>query len=289
MQGNLRGIAYKGLNINLLKDFILPIPPYDHQVKIVEKTKELLNSIKEYEYLENRLETLNRKISGKLKNAILQAAFQGNLTERSLEDENVDDLISRMAKKRHKSINIKENETMFSFPEEWKLVSILDATDLYTGNSIPEKEKALKYTNLKEGYNYIATKDVKLNYSIDYENGIKIPYEENGFRYALPNSTLLCIEGGSAGKKIAITTQKVCFGNKLCAFYPYEILPKYLFYYLQSPLFLSAFSDSITGIIGGVSINKIKQMNIPIPSIQEQKRIVEKLDTILDCCSSLVS
>ena len=107
-------------------------------------------------------------------------------------------------------------------------------------------------------------------------------------RYAKRDSILLCIEGGSAGKKIAITEQTVCFGNKLCAFYPYEILPLYLFYYLQSPLFLSAFSDNISGIIGGVSISKIKQMYIPVPSIQEQKRIVDELEKIFGFCNQLI-
>lgn len=288
MQCNLRGIAYKGLNISLLKDFVLPIPPLDHQAKIVEKTKEVLAAIEEYEILENRLETINQGITGKLKNAVLQAAFQGKLTHRSSEDEKVQDLLLRISKKRDKKINNKENDTQYSFPEEWGLISILDATDLYTGNSIPEKEKALKYTNKKDGYNYIGTKDVNLDNTIEYENGVKIPFDEPGFRYAKPDSTLLCIEGGSAGKKIAITTQTICFGNKLCAFYPFEILPKYLFYYLQSPLFLSAFSDNISGIIGGVSINKIKQMNIPIPPIQEQERIVNRLDEILLSCDRLV-
>ena len=153
MQCNLRGIAYKGLNISLLKDFVLPIPPLDHQAKIVEKTKEVLAAIEEYEILENRLETINQGITGKLKNAVLQAAFQGKLTHRSSEDEKVQDLLLRISKKRDKKINNKENDTQYSFPEEWGLISILDATDLYTGNSIPEKEKALKYTNKKDGYN----------------------------------------------------------------------------------------------------------------------------------------
>ena len=285
MQCNLRGIAYKGLNINLLRSFVLPLPPIKYQKQIVAKTKEVLSAIEDYRELETNLELLNNKFPIRIKNAILQAAFQGELTTREKNDEKPDILIKHIEEKRNIKINCRDNDTGYSFPEEWRLISVLDAIELYTGNSIPEKEKALKYTNLDSGYNYIATKDVLLNHTIEYENGVKIPYNEEGFRYAEPNSTLLCIEGGSAGKKIAITSERVCFGNKLCAFYPYEILPKYLFYFLQSPLFLSTFSDSISGIIGGVSINKIKQMAIPLPSLQEQDRIVNRIEELLNYCN----
>lgn len=93
--------------------------------------------------------------------------------------------------------------------------------------------------NLNSGYNYIATKDLEFSHSFVYENGVKIPYDEKGFKYAEPSDILMCIEGGSAGKKIGILSEKVCFGNKLCRFglISDRILPKYLYYYLQSPVF----------------------------------------------------
>lgn len=113
---------------------------------------------------------------------------------------------------------------------------------------------------------------------------MKIPFNEPGFKYADKDATLLCIEGGSAGRKIAILDEKVCFGNKLCAFHPIGIDKKFLYYYLQSPVFLSTFRDNISGIIGGVSIGKIKKLYIPVPSIEEQRRIVERLEMLLPLC-----
>lgn len=53
---------------------------------------------------------------------------------------------------------------------------------------------------------------------------------ENDFRIAPNKSVLMCIEGGSAGRKIAILNQDVCFGNKLCCFTPFIPIEKYLFY-----------------------------------------------------------
>ena len=61
-------------------------------------------------------------------------------------------------------------------------------------------------------------KDLEFNHTFNYDNGIKIPFDENGFKYARENDILICIEGGSAGKKIGILNETVCYGNKLCRF-----------------------------------------------------------------------
>lgn len=129
--------------------------------------------------------------------------------------------------------------------------------NIYTGNSINESEKKAKYTNLINGRNFIATKDVNFDCSICYNNGIKIPYSDSIFRIAPKKTILLCIEGGSAGRKIGITDEDVCFGNKLCAFVPYAMKNEFLFYFLQTSVFTSIFKSNVSGIIGGVSINKM--------------------------------
>ena len=115
---------------------------------------------------------------------------------------------------------------------------------------------------------------------MNYENGVKIPFSSEKFRIAYKNSPLLCIEGGSAGRKIAMLEEDVCFGNKLCAFRSFGIVPKYLYYYLQSPLFVSIFKSKTTGLIGGVSINTIKELFFAIPPLEEQKRIVSYIEDI---------
>ena len=164
-------------------------------------------------------------------------------------------------------------------PSLWNICRLGNIANIFTGNSINEEEKSSKYVNLKEGFNYIGTKDVCFDNTINYNNGVKIPFNTE-FKIALKNTTLLCIEGGSAGRKIAITTEDVCFGNKLCAFQSLGVLPKYLYYYLQSPQFLQLFQTNTTGLIGGVSINTIKQLYFKVPPIQEQLRIVNAIEKI---------
>lgn len=189
-------------------------------------------------------------ICDNLRAAILQAAMQGGLTD--------------------------------SDSESWNESKIENVCELCTGNSISENVKKVKYMKVVEGRNYIGTKDLLFDHSFDYENGVKIPFDETNFRIANRGDILLCIEGGSAGRKIGILEEDVNYGNKLCRFSPNNKLNnRFLYFYIQSPLFQEQFSDSMTGIIGGVSIKKIKAITIKYPDITEQKRIVEKVDELM--------
>ena len=245
-----------------------------------------------------------------LKNSILQQAIQGKLIKQNKEDKPASELLKRIKAEREKLIksgkikinkNISaiyrkgnsfyekiENEEIcideelpFEIPKTWEWTKLSFVSDMFTGNSINENEKKLKYKGLSEGYFYVATKDVNFNNEIDYYNGVRIPKNSKKFRIAPKNSILFCVEGGSAGKKIAITDKDICFGNKLCCFVSYGIDIKYLYYYIQSPMFIYDFKRNTTGIIGGVSINTLKQMFLPLPPIEEQKRIVNKLNQLM--------
>lgn len=138
------------------------------------------------------------------------------------------------------------------------------------------------------GYNYIGTKDVGYNSQINYENGVKIPFDEPKFKVAPTNSILLCIEGGNAGRKIAITKENVCFGNKLCCFIAKGINYCFLYNYLKSSIFKELFYGSLMGLIGGVGTSSLEKIYIPIPPLQEQERISEFLTSAFYQLDSLI-
>jgi len=228
-----------------------------------------------------------------LKNSILQLAIQGKLVEQREEEGTAKELLEKIEvekkrlikegkiKKEKKQLKISEDEVLFDIPESWEWTRMSNIADMYTGNSIPKTIKENKYSKVENGYDYIGTKDVGFDYTINYDNGIKIPFEEDKFRNSFKDSILMCIEGGSAGRKIGILDKTVCFGNKLCSFNLIYGEPRFLYYYLQSPLFFQAFRDEMTGIIGGVSITKLKGIIVPLPPLEEQKRIVAKIEELM--------
>ena len=247
-----------------------------------------------------------------LKNSILQLAMEGKLVPQNPNDEPASVLLEKIRDEKERLIKAKkikrnnkesfifrknghfyekigkkekpvciDDEIPFEVPDSWEWIRINTIREVYTGNSINKTEKETKFTGLTEGYNYIATKDVKFDNSIDYDNGVKIPKDLEKFRVAPKGSVLLCIEGGSAGRKIGILNQDVCFGNKLACFKTFNENNNFLFYYLQSPNFKEIFKSKKTGIIGGVGIAKLRNVLMPIPPLKEQKRIINKLHDLI--------
>ena len=308
-----------------LQNLLLPLPPLAEQKRIVAKIEELLPYIQKYDAAHTKLEEFNKKFPVEMQKSILQQAIMGKLTEDWRNEQaslaktnsagqladrgNAKDLLEKIKAQKARLIaegkikkdttkagasgralaEITEDEIPFDIPENWEFCRLGDIVNLYTGNSINETEKAKNYTRLKDGFNYIATKDVGFDKTINYNNGVKIPFDKENFRVAHKGFPLMCIEGGSAGRKIGILEEDVCFGNKLCVFESYLMdYSKFIYYYLQSPMFTDIFNSNMNGIIGGVSINKLKTLIIPLPPLAEQKRIVAKIEELLPLCKKLV-
>ncbi len=84
-----------------------------------------------------------------------------------------------------------------------KTTKIGNVCDISSGNSIPVKEKESLYKNASDGLPYVATKDIGFDGIINYQNGVRIPIKYSSkFKISKKNSTFVCGEGGSAGKKL---------------------------------------------------------------------------------------
>ena len=169
-------------------------------------------------------------------------------------------------------------EWIGEIPANWKVCRFKNVVQLFTGNSIKDTEKD-KYEDSIDARPYISTKDIDKAFStIDYDNGLYVKYNDYSFRLAPKGSSLMCIEGGSAGIKKAILNQDVSFVNKLCCFYGTKIDNRYLYYFLLCPCYEDEFQKNIVGLIGGVSVEKLKNFSLLLPSQYEQICIADFLD-----------
>lgn len=163
-----------------------------------------------------------------------------------------------------------------------KKVKLGDISCIYNGNSINAKVKAEKYSSQCKGLSYIGTKDIDYDGVVTYDTKVIIPKDEKGFKIAPKNCVLVCSEGGSAGRKTAFIDKDICFGNKLYAIVsnPEEINSKYIFYFTRFRNFIEQFNGKMNGIIGGVSTKKFSEILMPLPSLPEQNRIVDKIEEL---------
>ena len=307
------GTAMPGLSANRLKSLLIPLPPLAEQNRITNKLKDVFPIIEKYDKAQERHNLLNSSLNDVIRKSILQEAIQGKLVSQDPSDEPASMLLQRIRDEKQRlvkegklkqkdvvdstifrgddnkyyeqvgkqSIDITE-EIPFEINPSWQWIRLSCVADIYTGNSISESEKKTRFTDVVGRY-YIGTKDVGFDNIVSYNNGVAIPKQyEHGFRIAHNHSILMCIEGGSAGRTIAILNQDVCFGNKLCCFSPFINIGKFIYYYLQSQSFIDMFNAHKTGIIGGVSIAKVKEILIPLPPIQEQQRIVAQIEKLFE-------
>ena len=186
-----------------------------------------------------------------------------------------------MAKfKRYVSYKNSGVEWLGEIPSHWEILKLKFVSKIETGNSISDDKKSNYECVECESHPYIATKDINYEYStINYDNGLRIPKGETNFKIALPDSILICVEGGSAGKKIAYTNQSVCYVNKLASIQTIgENVSKFLYYVIKSHIFKNQFDLSINGLIGGVSVLLIKNFCAILPPKDEQEKIASYLD-----------
>ena len=104
-----------------------------------------------------------------------------------------------------------------------------------------------------------------------------------------PNTVVIALAGqGKTRGKVAITKIELCTNQSLCSIIPGELLNyKYLYFYLDSKYEeLRAISNG-DGTRGGLSLRLLSPYIIPLPSLEEQERIVSILDRFDSICNSI--
>ncbi|MCM1122114.1 MAG: restriction endonuclease subunit S [Eubacterium sp.] len=290
------GGVQKFVSLTYLREFISPLPPIEEQQRIVDKINEIMPKIDEYEKIEKELEALKKAFPADMKDALLQAAMQGKLTEQLESDSNVDELLISIQKEKEELIaqkkikkektlsDIAEEEIPFEIPDNWRWEKVGNICDCGAGATPTRGDRSfydggticwLKTGELTDGYIYQCEEKVT-----------QTALEKCSLRINKIGDILIAMYGATIGK-LGIVTFPLTTNQACCGCSPYKgIYNLYLFYY-----FMSAKKVLIGKAEGGaqpnISREKIRNSLIPIPPIEEQQRIVERLDALLPLCEDL--
>lgn len=249
------GLKVYRYNIDDLKNIFIPVFSVPEQQAIAN-------------YLDAKTQAIDKKIS------LLEQKIE---TYKKLKRTLINQTITKGL---NKNVPLKDSGISWigQIPQHWEVKRFKDVLNLFTGNSISDKNG---FDYIENSIPYVATKDIDFETNeINYQNGMYIPTSDKTFKRAKEGTCLLCIEGANAGKKYGILNQEVAFVNKLAAlkFKANRNFDKYLYYYIQSNAFSGEFFPLINGLIGGVSVNKLKEFTILLPPKSEQEEIAKYLD-----------
>ncbi|MBQ8546039.1 MAG: restriction endonuclease subunit S [Clostridia bacterium] len=293
-----RGSAIPHLNKELFFNLLIPIPPFAEQRRIVDKIEELLPLVEEYEKVESNLKTLNSDFTNMLRKSILQQAVQGKLTERMPEDTPVSVLIKQLEKekaflikngkiKKEKPLPpITEEEILFDIPDTWSWVRLTDIGEVSRGKS---KHRPRNDKLLYDGGTYplIQTGDVARS------NGIikKCSAYYNDFGLAqsrMWKKGTLCMTIAANIADVGILDFDACFPDSVVGFNAFNPITsnKYFLYMLM------AYQNILDGLATksaqkNINLEIISSLAYPLPPLEEQERIVERVEELLSLCDQL--
>ena len=273
---------------------LIPLPPLAEQKRIVEKVDELFALIDELDSnKEDLLEVINLT-----RNQVLQEAIQGKLVEQNPEDEPASVLLDRIKEERDNLVKegkirkekplaeITEEEKPFELPEGWEWVRLGEVGQI-VGGGTPK-------TSVKEYWEggtipWLTPADLS-NYKDKYISTGKRSITPLGLKESsaqlMPKGTVLFSSRAPIGytviAKNEISTNQ---GFKSCVPLIIE-MNEYLYYYLiYSAKIINENASGTT--FKEVSGAEVSNLILPLPPLTEQKRIVEKVDEIMEMLDEL--
>jgi type I restriction enzyme, S subunit len=232
----------------------------------------------------------------KLRELIFELAIQGKLVPQNLNDEPASELLKLIAAEkaqliREKKIKkqkplgkITDEEKLFDLPAGWEWARLSDAYDVRDGThdspkAIEDGIPLVTSKNLSSGKLDLAN----VNY-ISIEDHLKIQE-----RSAVEINDVLFAMIGSIGNPVLVDIETE-FSIKNVALFKYYNLkfssPHFLKYFLEhsSRIFREQSSGAVQSF---VSLGKIRSFVLALPPLEEQHRIVSKVDELMVLCDQL--
>ena len=247
----------------------IPLPPLKEQIRIVEEIRRWFALI---DIIESGKDDLQETIK-QTKSKILNLAIHGKLVPQDPNDEPATELLKRINPKAEITC---DNPQYGKLPNGWCEVQLGDVFNHNTG-------KALNASNTEGSMKrYLTTSNVYWN-AFDFTTVKQMYYKDSELdKCSITKGDLLVCEGGDVGRAaIWNFNYDICIQNHL-----HRLRPKlgdlcvslyyYVFYYLKVNNMIGGKGIGLLGL----SSNALHKLHVPLPPINEQHRIVAKIEEL---------
>jgi len=279
-----KGTAMPGLSSEVLHSTIIPLAPLAEQKRIVAAIEKFMPLIEEYGKKETELKAFNEQIGTLTKKAILQEAVQGKLVPQIAAEGNARDLLEEIKKEKAKVAGkasstsfasktrakefppITDDEIPFDIPENWCWCRLGYICQLIDGEKVQNVNLPLldaKYLRGKKQAEFLSVG-----------------------KLAQINDLLILVDGENSGE-VFINKEKGIMGSTFKKLIINKKL--YLPYVLA---FISMNKDLLRNSKKGAAIPHLNKdiffgLLLPLPPLEEQKRIVAAIEKMLPLCEKL--
>ncbi len=300
------GSAQKSIHEKQLMELEIPLPSVTEQKELIKKFK---TTEEKYSDILSEL-TSQQTLITQLRQSILQEAVQGKLVKQNKNDEPANELLKRIKAEKEKLIKqgklkkdlsakasakagkplppISENEIPYQLSEGWVWCRLIDITSVITCGM------ASTPIYRESGRMFLSAKNVK-PYRFIPENYKYV--DEETYRKCVTNSKpekgdILLTRVGAGIGEAAIIDREIDFAFyvSLTLIKPMEILSEYLLHWLNSSEGTNKaikYTSGKGGSQGNLNVNEVRKFVFPLPPLPEQKRIVEKVNQLMQHCNEL--
>lgn len=271
-----------------------PLPPLAEQKRIVAKIEELLPYVDRYEKAWTKLEDFNKRFPVDMQKSVLQMAISGKLVEQRPKEGNVEELYKKIQTEKQKltkegkikkdkpQLLITDEEKPFDIPDSWMWVRFKDVCKIVNGFT-PSRSNTNFWNGEIPWFTIDDVHDQGRFISHTKQSITKQALSKNSERIVPPDTVLLCCTasvGEYAYTKISLTTNQQFNALVIRDEYKNVLCPMYLYEFSQT-LKKKITNDAGKTTFNFLSVGKLENFLLPIPPLEEQKRIVEKIDELL--------
>ncbi len=275
LSDNSRGTGQPNVNARALSEIKFPLPPIDEQQRIVAKLNELLSLVEIYGKEQEALEKLEKEFPDKLRASLLQEAIRGKLVPQLESEPEVE------------QIGDAPEDVPFEIPEKWRWMQ-LNKVGKIVGGGTPK-------TSLSEYWDggtipWFTPADLgKVHglYASDSARKITALGLRESSAVMMPPNSVLFSSRAPIGH-IALAADSCCTNQGCKSFVPNVgiVLPLWGYFAMKArtPDMIARASGTTFKEISGKGVGETL---VPIPPLEEQRRIVTKLSELLNIISQL--